>query len=130
MDRTKIGLAIIDKASLEDGILTIIHYHPMQKDPTPEDAKELMDKMLADKDFAQIIKETEASPICIPVTGVINDMFDEMTALAQTVINAQQPLKTAKKKNSIIITPDEINKEMDGIPPGAEAIMRSIGAVL
>lgn len=146
MTKTHIGLAIIDKAALEDGILSLLQFKPLDAEPTPEDANEFISECMADPAFEAVVKDTEATPICLPTFGLLCDMFDQMTALTvdvQTLVALQQkarenvlggtkPTKPTSNIPGLILPDGKLTGAIVGsdypsdIPPGATLIFEDI----
>ena len=96
MSRTPIGLAIIDKAALEDGILSLLQFKPFDVEPTQEDANVFITECMSDPEFSKTVTDMEASPICLPTIGLLCDMFDQMTNLTIDVQNLYTLQQKAK----------------------------------
>ena len=122
MKRTEFGFVVVDKTSLEAGVLVVMHFLPLQEDPSPKAAKEYLETLMIDDQFKKLVKDTKSVPFVMPTMGLLCDLFDEMVADQDpTVVPAiQQP-------KSKIIMPGDIGKPYDqSVPQSAEAILLSL----
>lgn len=125
MSRTQYGFVIVDKTSLEAGVLVIMHYLPLKEPPTPKAAQEYLETLTKDPQFAKLVKDTESTPFVMPTLGLLCDLFDELIAGQEDPVSIAPAI--AQPPKSKIIMPGDINKPYESqLPMGAEAIIRSL----
>ena len=129
MKRTSYGFMIVDRESYESGVVLAIHYLPLDEKPTPEAGKKYLDSMLKDKEFAKQLKETESTPMVVPVIGIVNDLFD-LSRMAQEQMMALKQNSSGVTKSNILSLDDvKTNGEEQyptNLPTGAEMIIRGM----
>lgn len=122
MNRTEYGFVIVDKTSLEAGVLVVMHFIPLDSPPTPQKAKEYLETLTKDEQFNKLVKDTDAVPMVLPTLGLIVDLFSEYVELQQQV-----PLAQPMENKSNLIMPGDINKPYQTqVPQSAEIILRSL----
>ena len=125
MNRTEYGFVIVDKTSLEAGVLVIMHYLPLKEPPTPKAAQEYLETLMKDPQFAKLVKDTDSVPFVMPTMGLLCDLFDELIASQEDPVSIAPAI--AQPPKSKIIMPGDIGKPYNQeIPMGAEAIIRSL----